>query len=250
MAVMQRTISEEVSFVGRGLHTGIETTIIFKPAPENTGYVFIRSDVEGSPQIKALAEYVTDTSRGTTLEINKVKISTVEHALAAVYGLEIDNVYIDVNGPEVPIMKGNSIDFVNGLLAVDFVEQNAEREYFEIRENIGHIDQEKNVEYLAVADENYSMNVLVDYNSDVLTNQYASLNKISDFKVEIAQARTFVFLHELEFLVANNLVKGGDLNNAIVIVDKEVDKDSLDKLAEFFNQDKVEVIPEQGILNN
>jgi UDP-3-O-[3-hydroxymyristoyl] N-acetylglucosamine deacetylase/3-hydroxyacyl-[acyl-carrier-protein] dehydratase len=250
MAVMQRTISEEVSFVGRGLHTGVETTIIFKPAPENTGYVFIRSDIEGAPQIKALAENVTDTSRGTTIEQNKAKVSTIEHALAAVYGLEIDNAYIDVNGPEVPIMKGNSIDFVEGLQKVDIVEQNAERVYFEIKENIGHIDTEKNVEYLAVADENYSMNVLVDYNSQVLTNQYASLNSITEFPSEIAHARTFVFLHELEFLVANNLVKGGDLNNAIVIVDKEVSKETLDKLAEFFNQDKVEVVPGQGILNN
>ncbi|MBN2669063.1 MAG: bifunctional UDP-3-O-[3-hydroxymyristoyl] N-acetylglucosamine deacetylase/3-hydroxyacyl-ACP dehydratase [Bacteroidales bacterium] len=250
MAVMQRTISKPVSFIGKGLHTGVETTLTFKPAPENTGYVFIRTDLEGQPHIKALAEFVTDTSRGTTIEQNGAKVSTIEHALAAVYGLELDNIYLEIDGPEVPILKGNSIDFIEGLQKVEFLEQEAEREYFEIKDNIGHVDPDKNVEYLAVADENYSLNVLVDYNSDVLTNQYASLNKISDFPSEIAKARTFVFLHELEFLVNNNLVKGGDLSNAIVIVDKEVSKETLDRLAQFFNQEKVEVVPEQGILNN
>ncbi len=250
MAVMQRTISQEVSFIGKGLHTGVETTIIFKPAPENTGYIFIRTDVENQPQIKALAEFATDTSRGTTLEANGTSISTVEHALAAVYGLEIDNVFIEVNGPEVPILKGNAADFVQGLQNVGFQDQKSKRIYFEIKDNITHLDTEKDVEYLAVPDLDYSLNVLVDYNSNVLTNQYADLTSISQFPKEIAPARTFVFLHELEFLVANNLVKGGDLNNAIVIVDKEIDKASLDKLSEFFNQDKVDVIPGQGILNN
>ncbi len=250
MADLQRTISSEVQFTGKGLHTGVETTMKFRPAPENTGYVFVRTDLEGHPQIKALAEYVTDTSRGTTIEQNGAKVSTIEHALAAVYSLEIDNVFIEVDGPEVPIMKGNSIDFVEGLMKVGFTEQQAEREYFEIKGNIGHFDKEKNVEYLAVADEHYSLNVLVDYNSNVLTNQYASLDKLSDFPKEIANARTFVFLHELELLVENNLVKGGDLENAIVIVDKEISKESLTKLAEFFNQKDVDVVPEQGILNN
>jgi len=250
MASMQRTISDTVSFVGKGLHTGVETTITFKPAPENTGYVFIRIDIENQPQIKALAEFVTDTSRGTTIEANGASVSTVEHALAAVYGLEIDNVFIELNGPEVPILKGNSIDFVEGLQKVGFQEQKAERIYFELKDNISHTDLEKDVEYLAVPSEKYSLNVLVDYNSNVLTNQYANLNDINLFSEEIAPARTFVFLHELEFLVSNNLVKGGDLNNAIVIVDKEIDKSSLDKLSEFFNQDKVDVIPGQGILNN
>lgn len=250
MAVMQKTISGDVSFVGKGLHTGIETTITFKPAPENTGFVFIRTDVEGQPQIKALAEFVTDTSRGTTIEANETLVNTVEHALAAVYGLQIDNVFIEVNGPEVPILKGNAIDFVVGLQNIGIEEQSEERIYFEIKENIDHLDKEKNVEYLAVADENYSLNVLVDYNSAVLTNQYADLNCLTNFPKEIAPARTFVFLHELEFLVENNLVKGGDLDNAIVIVDKEINKASLDHLSEVFKQDKIDVIPEQGILNN
>jgi UDP-3-O-[3-hydroxymyristoyl] N-acetylglucosamine deacetylase/3-hydroxyacyl-[acyl-carrier-protein] dehydratase len=250
MSVMQRTIAAPVSFKGKGLHTGVEATITFMPAPENTGYVFVRTDLDGQPQIKALAEFVTDTSRGTTLEVNGAKISTIEHALAAVYGLEIDNVFIEVSGPEVPIMKGNSIEFVEGLQAAGFVEQKAEREYFEIKENIGHIDKDKNAEYLATADENYSLTVLVDYNSKVLTNQYASLYKISDFASEIAKARTFVFLHELEFLIANNLVKGGDLDNAIVIVDKELSSESLAKLKKFFNKEHVDIAPEQGILNN
>ena len=250
MAVMQKTISGDVSFVGKGLHTGVETTITFKSAPENTGYVFIRTDVEGQPQIKALAEFVTDTSRGTTLEANGTLVNTVEHALAAVYGLQIDNVFIEVDGPEVPILRGNAIDFVNGLQKVGIEEQSAKRTYFEIKDNIDYLDKEKNVEYLAVADENYSLNVLVDYNSAVLTNQYADLNCLSHFPKEIAPARTFVFLHELEFLVENNLVKGGDLDNAIVIVDKEINKASLDHLSEVFKQDKIDIIPEQGILNN
>jgi len=250
MTVMQKTISDEVIFIGKGLHTGIETTLKFKPAPENTGYVFIRTDIDGEPKIKALAEFVTDTSRGTTLEANGASVSTVEHALAAVYGLEIDNVYIEMNGPEVPILKGNAIDFVEGLTKVGFQEQKEERVYFEIKENITHIDTEKNVEYIAVPDNNYSQNVLVDYNSDVLTNQYADLNCLKDFAKEIAPARTFVFLHELEFLVENNLVKGGDLDNAIVIVDKDVDKATLDKLSTFFKKDKIDIVPEKGILNN
>ncbi len=250
MAVMQKTISGDVSFVGKGLHTGVETTITFKPAPENTGYVFVRTDIEGQPKIKALAEFVTDTSRGTTIEANGAVVNTIEHALAAVYGLQIDNVFIEVDGPEVPILKGNAIDFVKGLQEIGIEEQSSERVYFEIKDNIDHLDKEKNVEYLAVADENYSLNVLVDYNSAVLTNQYADLNCLTNFPKEIAPARTFVFLHELEFLVENNLVKGGDLDNAIVIVDKEINKASLDHLSEVFKQDKIDVIPEQGILNN
>lgn len=250
MAVMQRTISEDVSFVGKGLHTGIETTLTFKPAPENTGFIFIRTDVEGRPQIKALAEFVTDTSRGTTIESNGVSVSTIEHALAAAYGLEIDNVYFEIDGPEVPILKGNSIDYVVGLQKAGIQEQNEERVYFEFKENLSHTDLEKNVEYFAVPGEDYALNVLVDYNSSILTNQYADLNSMTDFPKEIAPARTFVFLHELEFLVANNLVKGGDLDNAIVIVDKEVDKATLDKLSEFFKKDAVEIVPEKGILNN
>ncbi len=250
MSDLQKTISNSVAFSGKGLHTGLETTITFKPAPENTGYVFIRTDIDGHPQVEALAEYVTDTSRGTTVEKGGVKVSTVEHALSAVYSLEIDNIYIEIDGPEVPILKGNAVDFVQGLKKVGLTEQTAEREYFEIKDNIAYLDREKNVEYLAVPDANYSLNVLVDYNSNVLTNQYASLDRLSDFENEIASARTFVFLHELEILVEKNLVKGGDLDNAIVIVDKEVSQATLDKLAEFFNQDKVEVLPEQGILNN
>ena len=250
MAVMQRTISGDVSFIGKGLHTGIETTIIFKPAPENTGYVFIRTDIENRPQIKALAEFVTDTSRGTTIEANGTSVSTVEHALAAVYGLEIDNIFIEIDGPEVPILKGNAIDFVDGLQKVGFETQNEEKIFFEIKENITHIDTEKNVEYLTIPADSYGLNVLVDYNSSILTNQYADLNLLSDFSKEIAPARTFVFLHELEFLVENNLVKGGDLDNAIVIVDRDIDRTTLDKLSEFFHQKKVDIIPGQGILNN
>ena len=246
----QRTISKPVSFVGKGLHTGADTNLVFKPAPENTGYVFIRTDLEGKPEIKALAENVIDTSRGTTIGKNAVVINTVEHALAAVYGLEIDNIFIEIDGLEVPILSGNSEAFVEGLQKAGFEEQKADRVYFKIKDNITHIDKEKNVEYIITSDEQYSLNVLVDYDSSVLSNQYASLNTISDFSKEIAKARTFVFLHELEHLIENNLVKGGDLNNAIVIVDREIDRKTLDKLAEFFHQDKVDVIPELGILNN
>ena len=248
--VKQRTIKASVAFKGKGLHTGVETNLVFNPAPENTGYVFVRTDLEGSPTIKALAENVTDTSRGTTIESKGAIVNTVEHALAAVYGLEIDNVFIEIDGIEVPILSGNAEAFVEGLTNVGFEEQNAERKYFKIKNNITHVDTEKNVEYLLTNDEKYSLNVLVDYDSSVLSNQYASLNQISDFSEHIAKARTFVFLHELEYLVENNLVKGGDLNNAIVIVDREINRETLDNLAEFFHQDKVEVIPELGILNN
>ncbi len=250
MAVMQKTLKENISFEGKGLHTGVHTKMVLTPAPENTGYVFIRTDLPGRPQVKAVAELVSDTSRGTTIEYRGVSISTIEHVLSALYGLEIDNCFIEIDGPEVPILKGNAIDFVEGIKSVGTVPQKEKRVYFNVRENIYHIDTEKNVEYFAVPEDKYSLNVLIDYNSDVLTNQYAHLDDLRLFATEIASARTFVFLHEIEFLIEKNLVKGGDLENAIVIVDKEVSRETLDKITEFFHQDKVEVIPEQGILNN
>ncbi len=250
MADKQKTIKSPVSISGKGLHTGVVCEITFKPAPCNHGYKFQRTDLEGSPIVNALVENVVDTSRGTSIETNGVRINTVEHALSAIYGLGIDNILIEIDGPEVPILGGSGIIFADLLLKAGIEEQEEDRKYFIITSNISYTDNEKGIEFLAVPDEHYSMNVLIDYDSSILTNQYASINTMSDYYKEIAKARTFVFLHELESLVKSNLIKGGDLNNAIVIVDKDVKQEVLDELANFFNLPKVDVVPQKGVLNN
>jgi UDP-3-O-[3-hydroxymyristoyl] N-acetylglucosamine deacetylase/3-hydroxyacyl-[acyl-carrier-protein] dehydratase len=250
MTDKQKTIKKEVSIKGKGLHTGHICTLTFKPAPVNFGYKFKRTDIEGEPIVEASVKNVVDTSRGTTIEQNGVRISTVEHALSAIYGMGIDNILIEIDGPEVPILGGSAIKFSDLLLEAEIVDQEENRDYFIINDNISYTDESLGAEFLAVKDDNYSMNVLIDYDSDVLTNQYASINSMKNYYNEISKARTFVFLHELEQLVDNNLIKGGDLDNAIVIVDKEVKQETLDKLAEFFNQPKVNVVPKKGVLNN
>ena len=250
MADKQKTIKSSVSISGKGLHTGVVCNITFKPADCDHGYKFQRIDLDDKPIINASVENVVDTSRGTSIESNGARINTVEHALSAIYGLGIDNILIEIDGPEVPILGGSGIKFADLLLKAGIEEQEKNRDYFEITSNISFSDEENGVEFIAVPDENYSMNVLIDYDSSVLTNQYASINSMDDYYDEIARARTFVFLHELETLVNNNLIKGGDLNNAIVIVDKEVKQETLNKLATFFEQPKVDVVPQKGVLNN
>jgi UDP-3-O-[3-hydroxymyristoyl] N-acetylglucosamine deacetylase/3-hydroxyacyl-[acyl-carrier-protein] dehydratase len=249
MAEKQRTLKAPISFTGRGLHTGVDVTMTFLPAPDSHGYIFKRVDLPGQPLINALAENVVETSRGTTLEENGARISTIEHVLASFVGMGIDNVLIEVDGPEAPILDGSAKAYVKAIEKTGTVEQQTDRKYFIIKEKIEYYDQEHGIHIIAYPDKVPSINVLIDYNSRVLGNQYASLEELEHFKDEIAPSRTFVFLHELEYLVKNNLIKGGDVDNAIVIVDRKMEQEELDRLAELFNKPKVKVQPE-GILNN
>lgn len=249
MIEQQRTIGRPISISGVGIHTGAMVNMTFEPAPVNYGYVFKRTDLAGEPEIAALLENVVDTSRGTTIAVNDVKVYTVEHVLAALAGLQIDNVLIKLDAPETPIADGSSIAFVEVLEAAGISEQDAERQYIEITENFKFYDPEKDVEIQIIPNNSFRVSVLIDYDSPVLGSQHASLKDISAFKAEIASCRTFCFLHELEMLLDNNLIKGGDLNNAIVVVDKPVEKKELDRLAGIFNKPQMEVRKE-GILNN
>lgn len=249
MSVKQRTIKNSVTISGVGLHTGKQTNLTFLPAPENHGYKFQRVDIVGNPIIDADVDNVVDTSRGTTLEQNGARIHTTEHVLAALVGLEIDNVLMQMDGPEMPIMDGSSMPFIDVLEKAGIVEQNAERVYFELTENLSYEDPIKKVEMLAVPQDEFRTTVMVDYNSEVLGTQHASMYNVRQFKTEIAACRTFVFLHELEALLAHNLIKGGDLNNAIVLVDREISEDKLNHLRKIFNKQEVEV-KGRGVLNN
>lgn len=249
MSIKQRTIKDPVSVTGVGLHTGKQATLTYKPAPENHGYKFQRIDLPGQPVIDADVDNVVDTARGTTLEQNGGRVSTTEHALAALMGLEIDNALIEIDGPEVPILDGSSRPFVIALQAAGIVEQAAERVYFELTENLTYEDPIKKVEMLAVPQDEFRVTVMVDYNSEILGTQHASMYNIREFNENIAPCRTFVFLHELEALLQHNLIKGGDLDNAIVLVDKPVTDDKLDHLRKVFNKPNVEV-KGRGVLNN
>ncbi len=233
---------------GIGLHTGKPVTLTFNPAPENHWYKFQRTDVEGQPVIEADADLVVDTSRGTTLEKNGVRVHTTEHVLAALVGLGIDNCLIQLNGPEMPIMDGSSIKFVEALEAAEIIEQEADRDYFELKENLTYEDAVKKVEMLAVPQDEFRLTVMVDYNSDLLGTQHASMYHLGEFKEEIARCRTFVFLHELEALLAHNLIKGGALENAIVLVDKELPQEKIDHLKKVFKKEDIEV-KGRGVLN-
>jgi UDP-3-O-[3-hydroxymyristoyl] N-acetylglucosamine deacetylase/3-hydroxyacyl-[acyl-carrier-protein] dehydratase len=249
LEILQTTLNGPVSFSGVGLHTGNKVTMTFLPAEEDHGYIFQRVDLEGQPKVRADVDYVEDTSRGTTIEENGARVYTVEHVLAALAGLEIDNVLIQLDAPEPPIADGSSYPFIEELLKVGIKEQNKEREYFEIPRNITFREEERGVEMIAMPLNDYRLSVMVDYNSPVLGSQHASITKMSEFKDEISSCRTFCFLHELEMLLENNLIKGGDLNNAIVIVDRVVEDFELEHLAKLFNKPKVEV-KKEGILNN
>jgi len=249
MSDKQRTIQKAVSITGKGLHTGAPVTLTFNPAPENHWYKFQRTDVEGQPIIEADCDLVVDTSRGTTLEKNGVRVHTTEHVLASLVGLGIDNCLIQVSGPEMPIMDGSSLNFIEVLETAGIVEQNAERDYFVLTENLTYEDSVKKVEMLAVPQDEFRITVMVDYGSEVLGTQHASMYHLGEFKDEIAPCRTFVFLRELEALLAHNLIKGGDLDNAIVLVDSDVPEDKLNHLRKVFNKPDVEV-KGRGVLNN
>ncbi len=249
MVEKQKTLANSFKIEGRGLHTGVNVTMNFLPAPENHGFKFKRIDLPNQPVIDADVDLVIDTSRGTLLESNGARIGTIEHALAALVGMDLDNVLIEVNNEEAPIVDGSSRYFVEAIEKAGIVEQKAEREYFEIKEKIRIFDEKSGSEIVALPDDDYRLNVFISFKSRVLNNQYAALDTIRDFRTEIANCRTFVFLHELEFLLQNNLIKGGELNNAIVIIDKEIGQEELNRLADLFNHERVEVKP-QGILNN
>ena len=248
MEKFQTTIKEAVSISGVGLHTGNAVTLTFEPAEEDHGYVFQRIDLDGQPKIKADCDLVVDTSRGTTLEANGARVNTIEHVLAALAGLEIDNCLIKLDAPENPIMDGSSRPFIDLILETGIATQKKEREYFEIPSRINYADG-NGVEMMALPADDYRLTVMVDYNSPVLGSQHASIVNLSEFKDEISSCRTFCFLHELEMLVKHDLIKGGDLNNAIVIVDRVVEESEMENLAKLFNKEKIEV-KKEGILNN
>jgi UDP-3-O-[3-hydroxymyristoyl] N-acetylglucosamine deacetylase/3-hydroxyacyl-[acyl-carrier-protein] dehydratase len=252
MAEKQRTLKSAVHLQGVGLHTGEKVNLEICPAPDNHGYKFQRIDLEGQPIIKADCDLVVATDRGTTLEYKGARVYTTEHILAALYGCQVDNALIKLDGPEVPIMDGSSLLFVNAFEEVGYEDQNAERDYFELTENIPWEDLEKGIEFLAVPDSNYRITVMVDYKSPVLGTQHASMYNISEFKNEIAASRTFVFLRELEFLATNNLIKGGDLDNAIVLVDRiDVSQEELNRLAKLLGKEDLKIsIDGIGVLNS
>ena len=245
----QHTLSKSISISGTGLHTGILVDMTLIPANPGYGIQFQRVDLPNKPTIKADCDLVTDTSRGTTLQVGDVKISTVEHILAALVGMGVDNLLIEVNGPEIPIIDGSSTPFIEKIEAAGILEQDAAKAWYSIDENIFHYDDEKRVEMVALPALDYQITTLIDFNSPVLGTQHAALKTIKDFKSEIAPCRTFCFLHELETLLENDLIKGGDINNAIVVVDKPVSIEEMNRLAKVFKRDKIEVKSE-GYLNN
>lgn len=245
----QKTIKNEITLSGVGLHTGNKVILTFKPAPINHGYVFVRKDLEGEPNIEASAEYVINTQRGTNLEKMGVFVNTSEHVLAAVVALDIDNIIIEINAPEPPIMDGSSKHFVEALEKAEIQEQEAEREEFIVKEIISYKDEETGSEIILMPSDEFQVTAMVDFGTKVLGTQNATMNSLSEFKTEIANARTFSFLHELETLLDNNLIKGGDLNNAIVYVDKEISEETMSKLKKAFNKETLSVKP-NGILDN
>ncbi|MCL6273455.1 bifunctional UDP-3-O-[3-hydroxymyristoyl] N-acetylglucosamine deacetylase/3-hydroxyacyl-ACP dehydratase [Muricauda sp. 2012CJ35-5] len=248
-SVKQRTIQNKVTLKGVGLHTGENVTMTFVPAKENHGFAFKRVDLEGEPIIEADANYVVNTQRGTNLEKNGVKIQTSEHVLAALVGLDIDNVLIELDAPEPPIMDGSSKFFVEALENAGIVDQEQDREEYIVKDVISYKDEATGSEITVIPSEEYQITTMVDFGTKVLGTQNATLDHMSNFKSEIADARTFSFLHELEMLLEHGLIKGGDLNNAIVYVDKEISEPTMKKLEKAFKKEKLSVKP-NGILDN
>ncbi|MCG1036580.1 bifunctional UDP-3-O-[3-hydroxymyristoyl] N-acetylglucosamine deacetylase/3-hydroxyacyl-ACP dehydratase [Polaribacter sargassicola] len=249
MSKNQKTIQKEITLSGVGIHTGKTVNMTIKPAPTNYGFAFCRVDLEGSPIIEAKAEYVVNTQRGTNLEKNGVQIQTSEHVLAAAVGLDIDNLLIEIDSPEPPIMDGSSKFFVEALEKAGIKEQDAEIEEYVVKDIISYKDEETGSEIILMPSDQYQVTTMVDFGTKILGTQNANLEKISDFKHEIADARTFSFLHEIEMLLENDLIKGGDLNNAIVYVDKELSEETMEKLKKAFKKDDI-AVKSNGILDN
>ena len=231
----QSTLKASFSVAGKGLHTGLNVEATFNPAPENTGYVFKRTDLEGEPTIEALAENVVATNRGTVIAsrtVKEAKVATVEHALAALYAAGIDNCLIELNAPELPILDGSAIEYCNKIEEAEIVEQQADKEFYVVKQRIKVMDENTGSSLIVLPDDDFSIDTMIEFDSPVLPNQFASLNSLKDFKTEIASSRTFVFVREIQPLVENNLIKGGDLDNAIVIYDKKMTQEELDKIAD------------------
>jgi len=249
MSTKQKTIKREISLSGVGIHTGNTVKMTIKPAPINHGFAFSRVDLEGSPIIAAKAEYVVNTQRGTNLEKNGVQIQTSEHVLAAAVGLDLDNLLIELDSSELPIMDGSSKFFIEALEKAGIQEQDAYINEYVVKEIISYKDEITGSEIILMPSEEYQVTTMVDFGTKILGTQNATLDKISDFKEEIAAARTFSFLHEIEMLLENDLIKGGDLNNAIVYVDKELSPRTMEKLKKAFNKENITIKP-NGILDN
>jgi UDP-3-O-[3-hydroxymyristoyl] N-acetylglucosamine deacetylase/3-hydroxyacyl-[acyl-carrier-protein] dehydratase len=247
--VKQKTIKTEISLTGVGLHTGREVKMTFKPAPVNNGFTFVRVDLEGHPVIEADANYVVNTQRGTNLEKLGVKIQTPEHVLAALMGSDLDNVIIELDASELPIMDGSSKFFVEAIEEAGIIEQELNRNIYVVKEVISYTDEASGSEIMVMPSDHYSVTTMVDFGTKILGTQNATLKTIDDFKTEISNARTFSFLHELEALLENGLIKGGDLNNAIVYVDKDISESTMESLKKAFGKDEITVKP-NGILDN
>lgn len=249
MSVKQNTLKEAFSLKGKGLHTGKEVCVTFKPVEENSGYRIVRTDMEGTPVIPAIADYVQFVERCSCLEKDGVRIYTMEHAMAALYGCGVDNCLIEMDGEEFPILDGSSRFYAEAILKVGLLEQDADRRYFDVKEKIEFCSEDGTTKITLLPDTDYTINTIVAYDSPLLSMQYAAFSTATDdFATDIAPCRTFVFLREVEMLLANNLIKGGDLDNAIVIADKEISQQEVDRLAKLFGYKDIEV--KGGILNN
>ncbi len=248
MIEKQTTIKQDIVLNGVGLHTGKQVIITFKPAKENSGVVFKRVDLENCPEIKADVDNVVETSRSTVLQKNGAAVATVEHVLSAVYGLKIDNLIIEINGPETPILDGSSNIYAEKLTNAGIVELEAERKYFYVGKKVEFKEEKTGSGVAIYPDTELKVIVMIDYNSTVIGNQYAMLDSIDNYKAEIAPCKTFVFLKELEVLLNNNQIKGGDLSNALIIVDKDFSQKEFDHIADLFHKDH-RVYQGRGILN-
>ena len=249
MGDKQKTLKGDIFFNGKGLHTGAIINLTVKPAKQNTGIVFVRVDLDGSPQIKAIADNVSDTSRSTTIKCGDAKVTTIEHLMAAFYGTGVDNALVEIDGPEVPILDGSASEFVAKILEIGVEDQDAFREYYTITEKLSYSLQENNIELSVYPDEDYKVNINVDFNSNIIGMQYAAIESADEIVESIAPCRTFVFMHDILPLLDHNLIKGGDLDNALVIVEKKLPEDQIEKIKKITNLENIE-INSSGYLNN
>ncbi len=249
MTDMQKTLKGEISLKGKGLHTGAIINMTIKPASENTGIVFVRTDLEGCPQIRAIADNVTDTSRSTTIKSGEASVTTIEHLMASFYGTGVDNAIVEVSAPEIPIMDGSAKDFVEAINNIGVIDQNVAREYYTLTEKLSYSIPEKNIELSIYPDSEFKANINVDFNSSVIGMQYAAINSAEEVCSELAPCRTFVFMHDIMPLLDLNLIKGGDIDNALVIVEKELPQEQIDKIKKITNNENIEV-NSNGYLNN
>ena len=248
MSTKQQTLNAPISFSGKGLHTGVKVTMTVNPAEVDTGIVFRRTDIEGQPIIPALCDYVVDTSRGTTIESGGHRVSTIEHIMSALWTLGVDNAVIDIDAPETPIMDGSACAYAKAITEAGVVDQDAERKFYHVTEKMVYTIPEKGVAIILYPDDEFSVSVHVDYNSKVIGNQYATFNPGDNYAEKISPCRTFVFLHELEPLFKMNLIKGGDLDNAIVVVENPVSDEQLTHLKQIFHKEDICITG--GYLNN